>query len=330
MSGTPAPKPTILILGSKKDANIKLLSRHLEKRDDCRHAILDYQSSAFSFEMTAAGEFTLVVEGMPIASPIAIFDRVLLLKRTEYYPSGEESEADFVADEYRALFNLVAELYGDKVVNSLNSRRCLVKPYQQRAAARAGFLVPDTIISNTKSTLIRFSDQMDDRLIIKPLATGMLYPNSPVGPTATAVLTNRISRKDLVSSSENDLEYSPSFLQREISKLYELRIVYVNKRIFAFRIESQAYERSETDWRRMSHKLGYSPFTLTNDIEDKISNFMNLVGFTFGSLDIVVDRSENLWFLECNNQGVWAWLDAEVNGAITEAIANYLLELARS
>jgi len=330
MSSTEPDKPTILILGSKKDANIKLLANHLERRDDCKHAILDYQNSTFAFEMSADGEFTLVVEGTTIAGPIAIFDRVLLLKRTEYYPSGEESEADFVADEYRALFNLLAELYGAKVVNSLSSRRCLVKPYQQRAAALAGFLVPETIISNQKSALVRFSDRTDDHLIIKPLANGMLYPNDPGGPAATAILTNRIARSDLVSAADDDLEYSPSFLQREIPKLYELRVVYVNGQIFAFRIESQTYARSETDWRRMSHKLGYIPCTLEHDTDDKIRIFMNIIGFNLGSLDIVVDNSANLWFLECNNQGVWAWLDAEVDGAITNAIANYLIELARS
>jgi len=322
--------PMILILGSKKDANIKLLSNRLETRDDCRHAVLDYQNSSFAFEMSAAGEFTLVVEGETVTGPVAIFDRVLLLKRTEYYPAGEESEADFVADEYRALFNLLAELYGDKVVNSLSSRRCLVKPYQQRAAAVAGFLVPDTIISNQKAALVRFSDQTNDHLIIKPLANGMLYPNDQGGPTATAILTNRIARKDLVSAADDDLEYSPSFLQREILKLYELRVVYVNGQIFAFRIDSQTHARSETDWRRMSHRLGYFPCTLDRDVEEKVRTFMSIAGFTFGSLDIVVDVGEKLWFLECNNQGVWAWLDAGVDGAITEAIADYLVELARS
>jgi glutathione synthase/RimK-type ligase-like ATP-grasp enzyme len=317
----------ILLLGSRKDANIRRLSEALSELGR-KHAILDYRESIFSFKIDTSGHFSLTVDDQEISENAAVFDRVLMLRRTQFYPEGEPGESDFVANEYKGLYNLIAQLYGAKVVNPLASRQCLVKPHQQRLAAQAGFLVPTSIVTNNKSDMLSFADEADGNLIIKPLSTAMFYPDNDDARDTVAVLTSRIAQETLAKESPRDLAYGPSFLQHEIAKKFELRIVYIAGSLFAFRIDSQDHKRSETDWRRLSHELQYHPHELGDDICWRIDRFMNNIGFVFGSIDIVIDVNGNPWFLECNNQGVWAWLDDIVGGAITRAIADHLVTIS--
>ena len=49
---------------------------------------------------------------------------------------------------------------------------------------------------------------------------------------------------------------------------------------------------------------------------------MKLYNLFTGSFDMIVDKQGNHWFLECNQNGAWGWLDDIVKGRITEAFAD--------
>ena len=57
-------------------------------------------------------------------------------------------------------------------------------------------------------------------------------------------------------------------------------------------------------------------------IKEKIKRFMQLMGLFCGSLDLIADVGGRIWFLECNQDGAWGWLDDIAGGAVTEAFAN--------
>lgn len=316
----------ILLLGTRDDSHITRVERALIRLFNCNVAVLDYKASLYVLEQSSTGKINISVEGKSLNSCSAIYDRVLLKKGTSFFPNYDSREAEFVAREYEALYRLIAALYSGLIINPPLSRLCLEKPYQQQFAASAGFEVPKTIVTNSYAELAAFAKSCPSGMIIKPLSNGMLFADNATGQAASLIMTNQISYEDIERYRCDSTALSPTFLQEKIDKDYELRIVYVNGKIFSFSIDSQENELSRTDWRRMSTSLKYTEITLPNDVERKIQMTMSMLNFTFGCIDMIVDHKGRYWFLECNNQGAWAWLDDICRGAIAEAVAAQLVE----
>jgi hypothetical protein len=62
---------------------------------------------------------------------------------------------------------------------------------------------------------------------------------------------------------------------------------------------------------------------MPTDVDNMIRSFMNKMDFCVGSLDVIVDKFGEYWFLECNPEGAWAWLDQISGGKISLAFANF-------
>ena len=68
--------------------------------------------------------------------------------------------------------------------------------------------------------------------------------------------------------------------------------------------------------------MPFEPFELDDEVERALGRFMRSMGFFSGSTDLVIDTEGAAWFIECNNQGAWAWLDNIVGGAVTRLFAD--------
>lgn len=53
---------------------------------------------------------------------------------------------------------------------------------------------------------------------------------------------------------------------------------------------------------------------------------LNRLDLRFGALDFVVAPDGDWWFLECNPNGQWAWIEAETAMPIAAALADSLEE----
>ena len=60
---------------------------------------------------------------------------------------------------------------------------------------------------------------------------------------------------------------------------------------------------------------------MSEDAELKIGEFMRAAGLFCGSLDLVVDKDGTYWFLECNGEGAWGWLDLRSDGEVRRLFA---------
>ncbi|MDR0301885.1 MAG: hypothetical protein LBI04_06190 [Treponema sp.] len=65
-------------------------------------------------------------------------------------------------------------------------------------------------------------------------------------------------------------------------------------------------------------------FKLPNNIEEKLIELVKKLGLRFASCDLVLDKNDEIYFLESNVQGNWLWTETNFN--ISEAIADALLE----
>lgn len=314
--------PTILMLGTVRDPHIQRIFDELRSRNRLQVEVLDFRSTIFEMKFESDGAFSLVIDGRPLPEDLFVFDRAVLIPGSSFYPVGEDSAMGFGAEEWRALYRLLTALYGDRVLNSLRSRECLVKPFQQIVAAQSGLKVPETLLTNERVASLRFADAAPGHLVMKSLSGMKARPAYERDIIPYDVMTMRVNKSDIEGATDAELAFCPHFLQHEIKKQYELRVIWVDGVVQTFKVDSQQLKCSETDWRWAGRELPFEPFELDDDVEKALGRFMRRMGFFSGSVDLVIDVDGVPWFLECNNQGAWAWLDNIVGGAVTRLFAD--------
>ncbi len=320
--------PAILMLGCLLDPHVQRIFDELRRRDQLPVEVLDFRSTIFEMIFESDGSFVLTVEGRRLPENLIVFDRAVLVPCGPLYPVGEDSAMGFGAEEWRALYRLLAALYGDRVLNSLRSRECLAKPFQQIVAVQSGLKVPPTLLTNGRAASLRFADAAPDHLVMKSLSGMKARPAYERDIIPYNVMTMRVNKSDIEGATDGELAFCPHFLQHEIKKQYELRVVWVDGTARAFKVDSQQLKCSETDWRWAGRELPFEPFELDDEIERALGRFMRSMGFFWGSIDLVIDSDGAPWFLECNNQGAWAWLDNIVGGAVTRLFADRIMARA--
>src|SRR5215210_316964 len=320
------PSAVLLILGTRTDPHVDRVVQEIERRGNAQIFVLDYlDDTRFSLEEDIAGRIVFRINGITLPDRYLVWDRMKILPGTELYiRGGDETSSGYAAQEWRAFYKLLCGLNRGRVVNSLESRICMIKPYQQTMAASVGLRVPPTLVANDKRSVQAFQRQNGDRLIMKSVSAGKVTPAGDGGENIPFfVMTMQVSPEDLEAATAEEMAFCPHFFQREIEKSHELRVVVIDDQVLAFRIDSQEHELSSLDWRKSIEVAG---FALCRSMMAQLPRFafMHRMGLFTGSLDLIVDPEQQVRFLECNQDGAWGWLDNTVEGAITRAFADGL------
>lgn len=323
-------RPFLLVLGSLVDPHVERVTDEIKRRGGVDVHVLDFlNDTRFSLSMDEAGEYELVVNGAAVPSHALVWDRAKIIAGTAFYFAEMDENAGYAAEEWRALYRVVCGLSGDRVVNSLYGRRCLIKPFQQRLAAQAGFRVPRSLVGNSKSDMLVLC-RSQDQTIMKSLSATKVRPATEGEFIPYNVLTMRVTEDDVAGATEAEIGFCPHFLQEGIGKSYELRVVYVDGAIFPFKVDSQRYKTSTIDWRKGLDFIDFFPTTVDDSVEQRIHGFMDRMGLFAGSLDLIVRGDGEVYFLECNQEGAWGWLDDLDDGRVTMAFAEALSRRASS
>lgn len=142
------------------------------------------------------------------------------------------------------------------------------------------------------------------------------------------VMTMRVTAEDVDEASIEEVRFCPHFLQDGIEKPYELRVVYIDGTALPFKVDSQRYRTSKVDWRKGLDFIEFSPTTIDIAIDRCKQKFMDRLGLFAGSLDLIVREDGEVYFLECNQEGAWGWLDDIDGGRVTVAFADALTRRA--
>jgi ATP-GRASP peptide maturase of grasp-with-spasm system len=121
--------------------------------------------------------------------------------------------------------------------------------------------------------------------------------------------------------------FAPSLCQNLIHKLFDIRIFYFNGLFFSMAIFSQSDEESKIDFRKYNYinPVRQVPFKLENSIQKKISKLMKSIDLDSGSIDMIVDKEGNYYFLEINPVGQYGMVEYPCNYTINKTIAKYLV-----
>ena len=135
--------------------------------------------------------------------------------------------------------------------------------------------------------------------------------------------TLRIMRDSLESLPER---FYPCLVQEEIEKVYEVRVFYIKGKCYAMAIFSQKNEKTQLDYRYYDDKISNRnvPYQLENSMKEKIDSFMRSKKLNCGSIDLMVNKNAEYYFLEVNPVGQFGWLSSNCNYYIEKDIASIL------
>jgi len=145
---------------------------------------------------------------------------------------------------------------------------------------------------------------------IKPIAQKLLHDNRFLFTTTVT---------DQVLSA-----YTPWFLQDIVEAEKDLTIVYINKKCFGFVLDRTQFEG--LDWRSsiFEKEQKWLAYTLPTELETKCVALMQELKMDYGRFDFLIDKQDELHFLEVNPNGEWGWLDSYADNGI---FATFMKEL---
>ena len=135
-----------------------------------------------------------------------------------------------------------------------------------------------------------------------------------------------------VEFSESDLNeitdyFYPSVFQNLLVKKYELRIFYLNDKLYPMAIFSQNDEQTKIDFRNYNwEKLNRTvPYKLPDKIGSSLIMFMNRINMKSGSIDVVYTTDNEYVFLEVNPVGQFKQVSRPCNYNLEKIIADQLM-----
>ncbi|MFC5214329.1 ATP-grasp ribosomal peptide maturase [Streptomyces coerulescens] len=224
-------------------------------------------------------------------------------------------EQRFAAEQSRhgytgALTGLPGALY---VNHPSRNRDAENKSRQLITAARLGFAVPDTLITSVPADARKFASDHGS-VIYKPVHRVHLACEDGRNRT---VWVRTVGADEL----DDSIALCPHLFQACIPKIADVRLAAIGDKVFASRID---IDGDHLDWRQDQSLISCSPIAVPPPVREAVRAFLHAFGLTFGAFDFALDADGRWWFLECNPNGQWAFVDEPTTLAITSALADML------
>ncbi|MGV9263855.1 ATP-grasp ribosomal peptide maturase [Kitasatospora sp. NPDC003701] len=273
----------------------------------------DFPSRATLAASTAAGSWSgSLTIGRRTADLSGV--RAFYHRRPNPYTPETDHQADrFAAQENRRGLNgVLGALPGCLYLSHPQAvARAEYKPAQLAVASRLGLRVPATLITNDPAEARLFAAAQPT--IYKPLHAGSYHVDgSPAGIWAAPVEPGEIT---------DGVRTCAHLFQAQVPKSGDVRAVVVGERVLCALITAPP---GVLDWRSEYRDLTYEPVDCPEPVRVALLRFLGEFGLRFGAFDFAVTPEGDWWFLECNPNGQWAWLEHAAGLPITSAIAGLL------
>jgi len=256
-----------------------------------------------------SGKLTVGERSAPLNAVRALYHR----RPNTYSPDDASQEAGYAAQENRrGLGGVLGALPGCLYLSHPQAiARAEYKPAQLATAHRVGFVLPATLITNDPREAKEFAARQPT--LYKPLhAAAYDVDGEPAGIWAAPVEPGEL---------DETVSHCAHLFQALVPKTCDVRAVIVGDRVFCARITAPP---GVVDWRAEYRNLRYEAVECPAEIHTGLHAFLTHFGLCFGAFDFAVTADGTWWFLECNPNGQWAWLEAAAGLPITAAIADLL------
>ncbi|QIS04725.1 hypothetical protein F5X71_22480 [Nocardia brasiliensis] len=186
------------------------------------------------------------------------------------------------------------------------------KIVQLETALRAGFAVPETLITNDPDEARSFAESRPGPVVYKRTGTSR----------AEFAETRIITEQDY--DRLTGIRAAPTTFQDYVDAECDLRVVWVDGVEWTVRIDSQAgVGRVDS---RLDTSVDFVPEHLPASVSKSLATLMGALGLSFGVLDIRLGLDGEYYFLEVNPQGQFAYLEIKTGLPIFRSLANLLVD----
>jgi hypothetical protein len=187
------------------------------------------------------------------------------------------------------------------------------------AAKSVGFLIPESLVTNNKSSLLNFYSKYP-LIISKQLSAEYIKDNeNQLYSNGTKLLL----RQEIENLPEI---FAISLFQEYIAKEIEIRVFFFRDCFFSMAIFSQNDNQTQIDYRHYNTENPNRniPFKLPLEVEQKLKEFNKQTGHTTGSFDLILTPKGQYYFLEINPSSQFHWVSQNCNYYIEKEIAAIL------
>ncbi|MEE4490315.1 ATP-grasp ribosomal peptide maturase [Streptomyces sp. BE230] len=313
----------MLVVAERLDASADMVVDQLNRRSV---PVMRFDSADFPQNISLAADHRPTAPGWEgVLSDERRSVRLGDVRAVYYRRPGRPVIADTVAEPYTtwaqnqadaAMLNLLSALPVRWINNPHHDRIAAHKPQQLVAAARAGLRVPRSIITNDPAAARSFARTVNGPLICKPVLGGRLNTGAE---RQLMVATHRVDP----ASFDDGIRLTAHYFQEDVPKKYEVRLVYVDGRMFAGTLLGTS-DKARTDWRTDYEHIEYGTAEVPSDVAAAVRRFMASYGIVFGSFDFAVTPDDDWVFFENNPAGTWSWVENRTGLPIAAAHADYL------
>ena len=295
-----------------KERGIPFIRLNTEDLGSRYHVDLCLSNSAVGFELRFDRGLTLTPERIR-----AVYFRQPL---TPHTPNGTAaSDKEFVRAEMtetlRSLWRLIDE---DKWLN--HPRRLWAasnKIEQLQVAVELDLNVPDSLVTSSAPSAREFYRRHHGHVICKAVKHGFVHHQN----TVTVATTQRISHDFF----DNFHHYTPvpMLYQREIQKIFDVRVIVIRDHVFATAIHSQAHDETLVDWRVWDvcdFDLKHEAITLPDTVSNGCRRITQHYGLNYSAIDLAYSKDGRYYFFELNPNGQWAWIERKVGYRVRDAL----------
>jgi ATP-grasp ribosomal peptide maturase len=228
------------------------------------------------------------------------------------FPNMDEQSRRFAgAQAQQAIGGLLASLPGCRYVNHPHSITAAeFKPAQLRLAGEVGLSVPATLITNDQRQARKFAE-----------ATGPVVYKSfrdtryEIDGVPAAIWTEEVDP----ATFDESITYTAHLFQAKIEKIADVRVTVIGNHVFCVRINGGVL-----DWRQNYDQLTYSVLDPPAGLRAGVLDYLAGFDLAFGAFDFALDVDNRHWFLECNPNGQWLWLEGATGLPMAAAMADLL------
>lgn len=237
----------------------------------------------------------------------------VVLYRGLNFSSEEIGNNTFLLSEFHALKNYLFYIlkskkwFPDFNVISINKIEVLIK------ANEVGLKIPPYQIVTSKNKLIDFKKKYRD-VIAKTISDNNSLNNN--------VLYSVIIEDDNIKEIPD--YFFPSFIQKAIKPLFEIRVFYLDGVFYSSAILSSV---DKIDYRKYYNNDTFheAPYCIPHAVELKLKRLIDIFKLNTCSIDLILDENGNYFFLEINPIGQFGMVSTPNNYHLERIFAETLI-----
>jgi ATP-grasp ribosomal peptide maturase len=219
------------------------------------------------------------------------------------------------AEARRGLGGLLLSLPVRWVNNPAKVADAEFKPAQLAVAAACHMIVPRTLLTNDPDQARAFCAEIGGAIVYKPLSAANIVDDHEVRLVFTTPITP-------AEFNDEDIALTMNMFQEWVPKRFDARVTVFGNDVFGVAIHAGLRD-AYIDWRVDYSSLSYERIEVPRIVADGIAAYMKRFDLLFGAFDFAV--TDDAWyFLECNSNGQFGWIEAETGLPMTASLVELL------